>query len=134
MQYNINKLYIFEWFKKDFLEKVLSNSKIKYFSAWDIVIKIWDEALEAYVIINWIVSVNIDNQNINTIFAWDIFWEIALITNEKRTATIIAETALKLLVINKDILIKIINNYPEWEIIKTTILNRIIQNNKKLKF
>gem|GEM_PF-2223183 len=54
-------------------------------------------------------------------------------TNEPRTATITAETDLKLLSISKNTLFEIIKNYPDGEVIKTTILNRIIQNIKTHK-
>jgi hypothetical protein len=37
------------------------------------------------------------------------------------------------LFIGKETLHKILKKNPDWDYIKTTILNRIIQNNKRLK-
>lgn len=125
----IEHIYLFEWFEKVFLESILINSVFKNYSKWDIIIQEWEKSDNAYIIISWIVWVFKDNKNINTIFEWDIFWEISLITNEPRTASIIAQTDIEVLVLSKENLLKIINTLPNWDKIKTTILNRIIQNN-----
>jgi len=126
MQYNIDKLYIFEWIDRGFLEKIIEDSNIKNYNSWDIIIKEWDLAKEVFIIISWIVSVIKKWKVVNTIFEWDIFWEIALVMNEPRTASIKAETDLKLLVINKETFIKLLWSQPNWDYIKDTILNRII--------
>ncbi len=129
----LEKLYLFEWFEKDFLKEIETNSKICDYKSWEIIINQWENPCDAYIISSGIVGVIKDEKMINTIFEWDIFWEISLVTNEPRTATIIAQTDVKLLSFNKETLVKIIKNHKNWEIIKSTILNRIIQNinNKK---
>lgn len=129
----LEKLYLFEWFEKDFLKEIETNSKICDYKSWEIIINQWENPSDAYIISSGIVGVIKDEKMINTIFEWDIFWEISLVTNEPRTATIIAQTDVKLLSFNKETLVKIIKNHKNWEIIKSTILNRIIQNinNKK---
>lgn len=126
----IRKLYIFEWLDEDFLKGFLKNSKVKNFKKNEIVINQWDESNVAYILISWIVSVFKWVKNISTIFEWDIFWEISLVLNEKRTASIKAETDIKVLVFSKEFLNEYLDNYPNWSYIKNTILNRIIQNNK----
>jgi CRP-like cAMP-binding protein len=130
----IKNLYIFEWFDKDFLEKIFRKSEVEYFQKWSTVIKQWEKPEKTYIIIEWIVSVNKDSEQINTIFEWDIFWEIAWVTNSKRNATIVAETDLELLTFDKNTLLEILKNNPNWEVIQKTILNRIIMNNKKRKY
>ena len=129
----LENLYLFEWFEKDFLKEIETNSKICDYKSWEIIINQWENPSDAYIISSGIVGVIKDEKMINTIFEWDIFWEISLVTNEPRTATIIAQTDVKLLSFNKETLVKIIKNHKNWEIIKSTILNRIIQNinNKK---
>lgn len=126
----IKKLYIFEWFEKSFLEKIINQSKVENFNKWDVVISEWEKSWKAFVIISGIVSIIKSWKNINTLFEWDIFWEISLVTNEKRTATVKAETDIKALTFDKNTLLEIINTLPNWELIKNTILNRIIMNNK----
>ncbi len=127
----IRNIYLFDWFSTAFLDNILTNAKIINFKKWETIIKQWEKSQNAYIIISWIVWVFKDNKNINTIFEWDIFWEIWLVTNEPRTATIVAETNIEVLEISKETLMKIMKNLPNWEVIQKTILNRIIQNNQK---
>lgn len=124
----IKKLYLFEWIDDDFLEKLVNNSKIETYMTWDKIIIEWEKAEKAYIIIEWIVNVEKNNEFLNTIFQGDIFGEIGLVTNEKRTASVIAETQVKLLVLDRENLVKLINKYPNGEFIKNTILNRIMMN------
>lgn len=126
----IKKLYVFEWFEENFLQKIINQSQIENFSKWDEIILEWEKSWKAFVIISGIVSIIKNWKNINTLFEWDIFWEISLVTNEKRTATVKAETDIKVLTFDKNTLLEIINTLPNWELIKNTILNRIIMNNK----
>lgn len=127
---NLKDLYIFEWFEKDFLEKIITSTERKFFKSWTIVLKEWNISKNAYVLVKWIVSIFIKWKNINTIFEWDIFWEIWLVMDEPRTATVKAETDIEILVINKELFSEILKRIPDWDYIKNTILNRIIQNNK----
>lgn len=124
----IKKLYLFEWIDDDFLETLVNNSKIETYIDWEKIIIEWEKAEKAYIIIEWIVNVEKNNEFINTIFQGDIFGEIGLVTNEKRTASVIAETQVKLLVLDRENLVKLINKYPNGEFIKNTILNRIMMN------
>ena len=124
-------LYIFEWFEESFIEKVVQGSHQQKFSAWEIVIQEWWVSHNAYILLNGIVSVSIKWKEINTIFSWDIFGEIWLVMDEPRTATVKAETDIETLVINKETLSEILRKIPDWDYIKTTILNRIIQNNHR---
>lgn len=127
----IKNLYIFEWFDSEFLEKIFRRSEVEYFQKWSTIIKEWEKSQKAYILIEWIVSVYINQEQVNTIFQWDIFWEIAWIFNSKRSATIIAETDIEALTFDKNTLLEILKNNPNWEIIQKTILNRIIMNNQK---
>jgi len=124
----IKKLYLFEWIDDDFLETLVNNSKIETYIDWEKIIIEWEKAEKAYIIIEWIVNVEKNNEFLNTIFQGDIFGEIGLVTNEKRTASIISETQVKLLVLDRENLVKLINKYPNGEFIKNTILNRIMMN------
>lgn len=127
----LKKLYIFEWMDEDFLKQLLKISKIENYKANEIILKEWDTTQNWYILINGIVSVIKGEKIINTIFEWDIFWEIGLVLNEPRTATIKSETDIQVLVISKNWLDKFFDGYTNWEFIKVTLLNRIIQNHNK---
>lgn len=51
--------------------------------------------------------------------------------NEKRTATIETEIDTKVLKITKDSLTDILKNIPDWDFIRRTILNRIVENKNR---
>lgn len=127
----LKKLYIFEDVNDEIIKDFINNSILKEFKKWETIIKEWENSNNAYILLNWIVWIYRWEKNISTIFEWDIFWEIALVLNEPRTATIKAETDIKTLVLNNDFFEEFLKSSQNWEYIKTTILNRIIQNNKK---
>lgn len=127
----LKKLYIFEGIETPFLEMILQNSKSKTFAKNSLVFQEWEKAENSFILISGVVSVIRGEKEVNTIFEWDIFWEIGLVLNEPRTATIKAETDIEVLEITKNSINKIIKEYPNGEFIKVTILNRIIQNHNK---
>ena len=127
----LKKLYIFEGIETKYLEMIIQNSKIKTFSKGSLVFREWEKAENSFILISWVVSVIRAKKEINTIFEWDIFWEIGLVLSEPRTASIKAETDIEVLEITKNSINKIIKEYPNGEFIKVTILNRIIQNHNK---
>ena len=108
---NIYELKIFNWIEKDVVDMIIKNSKEISFKKWEKVIKEWDISnWEWYIIKNWTVEVVINEKFITDLKSWDIFWEIALLNEEKRTATVKAITDLDLIVLSLDSLIEIINN------------------------
>ena len=123
---------IFEWISGSFLNLIVDNSKRVNVSNQEIIITQWDTSdNHAYVIQKWEVSVIIDNKEVKKLWEWDIFWEIALITNEPRTATIKANDDCILLQINKIILEKVIKELKNWKEIQKVIFERIMENNKR---
>lgn len=130
---NLRDLYIFNWFDNEFLESVQKSSNEAKYKAWEVVFQEWSASNDAHILIKWIVSVSIKWKNVNTIFEGDIFWEIWLVLDEPRTATITAETDIETLVINKHTLSEILKRTPDGDYIRNTILNRIIQNNKHIR-
>ncbi|MBW7954866.1 cyclic nucleotide-binding domain-containing protein [Candidatus Gracilibacteria bacterium] len=127
----LKKLYIFEGISDDLINDFIKNSILKDFKKGETIIKEGEKSNNAYILLSGIVGIYRGEKNISTIFEGDIFGEIALVLNEPRTATIKAETDVKTLVLNNDFFEEFLKNSPKGEYIKTTILNRIIQNNKK---
>lgn len=127
---NIYELKIFEWIWKDIIDEIILNSKEMSFKKWDIVINEWDPSnWEWYIIKDWLVNITIKWINIAELKNWDIFWEIALLNDENRTATVTALTKLDLIVLNIDSLINMINN--DTNKINKEILRRIEENLEK---
>lgn len=124
---NIYELKIFNWIERDIIDTIIKNSKEISFKKWEKVIKEWEISnWEWYIIKNWTVEVIINEKFITDLKSWDIFWEIALLNEETRTATVKAITDLDLIVLSLDSLIEIINN--DTNKINKEILRRIEEN------
>ncbi len=125
----IKDIYVFQGLTKDFIDMVIDNSRRIEIKSWEYILKQWEKSNdEAYFIQDWEVDVEINWKVVNKIEEWNIFWEIALITNEPRTASVRANTDLILLKINKELLFNIIKNFINWKEIQKVIVERIKDN------
>lgn len=128
----LKDIYIFQWISEDFVNLVIDNSRRMEVKEGEIIIKQWDFSnLEAYIIQDWEAKVVIYDKVIKTLLPGEIFWEMALVTNEPRTATIKAKTDLILLKINQELLHKILRDFPNGKEIQKTMMNRILENLRK---
>jgi len=134
MAIKLKDIYLFQDLTPEMINKIIDNSRTIEIKSWEEVIKQWDKANNnAYIIKSWIASVILNDRVLKTLKAWDLFGEIALITDEPRTATIKALTNMKLLQINKDLLFDIIKQFPNWKEIQKTMIERIKENIKNTK-
>lgn len=124
---NIYELKIFEWINKETIDNIIFNSKEINFAKWSILMKEWDEQnWEWYIIKEWEVEVQIWWKIVTKLSSWEIFWEIWLLNEENRTATVIALTDVILIVLDLQNLIEMINNDPNK--INKEIIRRIEEN------
>ena len=124
---NIYSLKIFNWFDKEVVDKIVANCENRKYNNWDIILVEWEDSnWEWFIILKWRVSVSIYWQKIVDLNAGDIFWEIALLNEENRTATVKAQTELELIVLKMEHIIEIINN--DKNSLNKTILKRIEEN------
>lgn len=123
----IYSLEIFKWIEKEVVKKIVDNCKIEKFNAWEKILTEWDKSnWKWYILKKWNISVSIKWQKVAELSTWDIFWEIALLNEEERTATITALSDLEVIVLSLDNLIEMINN--DDNTINKTIMNRIEEN------
>lgn len=128
----LKDIYIFKDISKDFINIVVDNSRRAEFEKWKIILKQWDFSnLEAYIIQSWEAEVSIYDKVVKTLWPGEIFWEIALVTNEPRTATVKAKTDLIVQKINQELLHKILKDFPNGEKIKEIMRERILENLKR---
>lgn len=126
---NIYDLKIFYWLEKETIDYIVNNSAKEKFSFWETIISQWEESnWKWYIILSWEVEVEIWWKNIAKLWVWEIFWEIALLNEEERTATIKAISDVETIVLSQDTLIEMINNWNET--INKDIMNRLEQNLK----
>jgi len=132
MNINVNELkslYIFDWLDLNTITSIIENSKVRGYNEWDRIIREWDSwAKEAYIIISWIVDVYIENKFLKKLWEWNIFWEYALIRDENRTATVIADTKVSCIILDLNSLIKIASDDIK---LNKIMLSRINENIEK---
>lgn len=128
---DIYDLQIFSGIEKNEIDDLIKNLRKEIFKKGEIIIRQWEKSnWKWYIILSWEVSVEISWEKIASLVAWNIFWEIALLNEEERTATIIAETDLELLVLSQETIIEIMNqdNYLNKEIMRRVHEN--LENNR----
>ena len=129
MPENIYSLKIFEWFDKEIVDSIIDNCETRTINSWEMIIVEWEESNgEWYILKRWKVSISIGWNRIAELSSWDIFWEIALLNEEERTATVSAITDIEVIVLKLENLIEMINN--DENKINKTIMSRIEENLK----
>ena len=127
MPENILNLEIFSWIDKSIIEEIILKVPEREYKAWEIILLEGSNSnWEWYIIKSWRVKVSIKWQKIAELSAWNIVWEIALLNEEKRTATVEALEDITVLVLTLDNLIDMINN--DANNINKEIIRRIEEN------
>lgn len=129
MGIKLKDLKLFEGINLAAINMIIDQARRVEFNSGDIVINQGDKSdWNAYIIQDWEVWVIMNTKEISVISEWELFGEIALITDEPRTASIVAKTNLVTFRINKELLDMIIKNFENWDEIKEVIMKRIMEN------
>ena len=135
IMFSPESLYIFEGLSLQEVSYFLLMAQTKTYKKDDVIIREGDESdNKAYCIKSWSVDVYRGVKKITTLHAGDIFGELALITNEPRTATVKASGDIEVLIFNKDDFLMLYRKSDRYDEIKQKILGRIKENfyaNKK---
>jgi CRP-like cAMP-binding protein len=128
----IEELYIFDGFSKEEITYFLLMSQTQYRKSWDHILTVWDLSNGcAYYINSGFVRVVQWGQQVALLGPGSFFGEIALITDEPRNATIVAEEDCELQVFLKDDFITLMKQSAHGKEIRDEIMSRIKQRLKK---
>lgn len=120
-------LKIFQWLEKNIIDIMINNLETELFSPGEIIIIQWTPSDgKWYIIKSWEVSVEIWGKEIAKLWAGEIFWEIALLSEEERTATIKATLPTETIILSQNHLLDMIDNGNES--INKDIMERLEQN------
>lgn len=123
----LKNLKIFAWIDESVVIKLLEQCEEASFKAWDTIFVEWEASnWKWYIIKNGNVDIKIKWIKIAELNQGDIFWEIALLNEEERTATVVATSDLEVIVLSIDNLIEMINN--DANTINKEILRRMEEN------
>jgi len=127
MSKTVYLLKIFQWIEDDIVDKIILSCDEKKFWSEELILMEWEPSnWEWYIIKSWRVEISIWWQKVAELWEGDIFWEIALLNEENRTATITTIDDVELIVLTLDNLIEMINN--DENKINKEIMKRIEEN------
>lgn len=127
MPENLYNLEIFKWIEHDVIDHIILSCEERIYSTGEMIIAEWEASNgEWYILKSGRVSVCIKWTRIAELNSGDIFWEIALLNEEERTATVKALSDIVVIVLSYDDLIDMINN--DENKINKTIMERIEEN------
>lgn len=123
----LEKLKIFSGIGEPAIIEILNALDSRNFSAGETIIQQGEHPNgEGYVIEEGSVDIFINDVKTAELSAGDIFGEFALLNEEARSATAIAKTDIKALIISQEILIEMINN--DVNNINKEIIRRMEEN------
>ena len=130
MTETIYNLAIFRGIERETVESIILNCEEENFWAWEIIMLQWDESnWKWYIIKSWTVKISINWKKIVDLSEGNIVWEIALLNEEERTATVEATSDTTMIVLTLDDLIDMINS--DENNINKEIMRRIEENIKE---
>ena len=126
---DLKDLYIFEGLSAEQVSYFLMMSETRTFKPGTVVITEGEPSDDrAYVIRTGTVEVHRKGRAVGTLSSGDIFGEIALITNEPRTATVRAKTTTEILILSREEFLLLFKNSDRQSEIRKEILRRIQAN------
>ena len=124
---SIYMLKIFQWIEKEVVDKIILNCEERNYAQGEIIVFEGEESNgNGYILMSWKVTISIKGQQIAELWEGDMFWEIALLSEDKRTATISALSNIKVMLLTLSDLIEMINN--DKNNINKEILKRLEAN------
>ena len=127
MTETIYNLAIFKWIERETVESIIANCEEENFVQGELIMIQWTPSNgKWYIIKKWSVKVSIDWKKIVDLPAGNIVWEIALLNEEERTATVEATSDTTMIVLTLDDLIDMINS--DENNINKEIMRRIEEN------
>ena len=127
MTETIYNLAIFKWIERETVESIIANCEEENFAEGELIMIQWTPSNgKWYIIKKWSVKISINWTKIVDLSAGNIVWEIALLNEEERTATVEATSDTTMIVLTLDDLIDMINS--DENNINKEIMRRIEEN------
>lgn len=125
--WKVQGLKIFEWIDATVVQEILDTAKRQKFAPGEIIMEQGDHPNgTGYIIEEWTVDVWVNMEQTALLWDGEIFWEIALLNEEPRTATIVAKEDVTALIISQDMLFHMIEN--DDNSINKEIMRRMEEN------
>lgn len=132
----LKQVPIFHMLGKESIDFIVERLKFKTFNANDIICKIGDPGDEMFIIISGKVKICIygegnKEQVVATLSSGDYFGEMALLTGETRSATVIATESSEMFVLHKNDFDVILEKYPSISLSMGKIVSQRLRDTLK---
>jgi len=122
----LSELYIFQDVEKEAIAEMFAEPIIEKYNPGTVLISEGEAADgKAYIILEGSVDVQIDGKPVGVISKGNIFGEYGIISEENRTATVIARNDLLCLILNQDTIFRLLN---EGSAVNDVMVQRIKDN------
>ena len=128
----LKKVPIFRMLGKESIDFIVERLKFKTFSADEVICKTGDAGEEMYIIISGktdvIIGTGNEQQVVATLQSGDYFGEMALLTDEPRSATVKATESCETFVLYKNDFDVILERYPSIALSMTKIVSKRLRD------
>ena len=129
MNESIYNLSVFSWIDKNTVNEIIKNCAEENFAKWELIMTQWIMSnWKWYIIKKGSVKISIDWEERAQLWEWKMVWEIALLNEEERTATVEATSDTTMIILTLDDLIDMINS--DENNINKEIMRRVEENIK----
>lgn len=126
-QTSVYDLKIFAGIDKSVIDTIVENCPIEPFKKGEVVMQQGDDPDgKGYILKSGKVKVEVDNQEIAILEAWDMVGEMALLNEEERSATVTAMKDLEAIVLSQEDIFTMIEN--DENTINKEIMKRMEEN------
>lgn len=124
---SIYKLKIFAGLDANIIDNIIDGCSTKTFHEGEMILLEWEESnWEWYILKDGHVAISIQWQHVAELSTWDIFWEIALLNEELRTATVTAVGDAEVIILKIENILEMIASGNT--LINKTVMERIEEN------
>lgn len=126
----IKKLSLFDGIDQSIIEEILAGAARESFWPGEVIMEQWEEPNgKWYIIEHGFVDVWVNWDETAKLSAGDMFWEIALLNEEERSASVVSQSNVTVIVLSQDMLFEMINN--DDNSINKEIMRRMEENLEK---
>lgn len=124
---SVKKLKIFEGIDDAIVQKILGGAQKETFSMWEIIMEQGEHPNgKGYIIESGKVDVWVNGKQTAVLWVGEIFWEIALLNEEVRSASVIAKEIVTTIILSQETLFHMIEH--DDNSINKEIMRRMEEN------
>jgi CRP-like cAMP-binding protein len=132
MEQQIWNFRIFKGVWQEYLDKLSKRACDFKYAPWEVIIKEDDKhSQDVFIISSWEAEVYIWAKKVTDLWAWDLVWELAFLTWNRRYATVKAKSSVCLIKLDKEWFLELLKETKSWKEIEELVMQRLAENASK---